>query len=72
MKEWFTGNDAETIFERLEAHGRTWKVYVMEPMPVSFTGVIHFPRLRDRLASHFVPSPSSRRTPQRARCRTSR
>jgi phospholipase C len=27
----------------------------MEPMPVSFTGVIHFPRLRDRLASHFVP-----------------
>lgn len=55
MKKWFTGNDAETIFERLEAHGRTWKVYVMEPMPVSFTGVIHFPRLRDRLASHFVP-----------------
>jgi len=55
MKKWFTGNDAETIFERLEAHGRTWKVYVMEPMPISFTGVIHFPRLRDRLASHFVP-----------------
>jgi phospholipase C len=27
----------------------------MEPMPVSFTGVIHFPRLWDRLASHFVP-----------------
>jgi phospholipase C len=55
MKKWFTGNDAETIFERLEAYGRTWKVYIMEPMPVSFTGVIHFPRLRDRLASHFVP-----------------
>jgi phospholipase C len=55
MKTWFTSNDAETIFERLEAHGRTWKVYVMEPMPVSFTGVIHFTRLRDRLASHFVP-----------------
>src|SRR5262249_33574791 len=48
-------NDAETIFDRLEAHGRTWKVYVMEPMPVSFTGVIHFPRLKDRLATHFVP-----------------
>jgi phospholipase C len=28
----------------------------MEPMPVSFTGVIHFPRLKDRLATHFVPS----------------
>jgi phospholipase C len=55
MKKWFTGNDAETIFERLEAHGRTWKVYIMEPMPLPFTGVIHFPRLKDRLASHFVP-----------------
>jgi hypothetical protein len=25
-KKWFTKNDAETIFERLEAHGKTWKV----------------------------------------------
>jgi phospholipase C len=55
MTKWFTENDAETLFERLEAHGRTWKVYVMEPMPVSFTGLIHYPRLRDRLATHFVP-----------------
>ena len=55
MKKWFTENDAETIFERLEAHGRTWKVYVMEPMPLSFTGMIHYPRLKDRLATHFVP-----------------
>ena len=53
--KWFTKNDAETIFERLEAHGRTWKVYVMEPMVLSFTGVIHFPRLKNRLATHFVP-----------------
>ena len=43
MKKWFTENDAETIFERLEAHGKTWKVYVMEPMPLSFTGMIHYP-----------------------------
>ena len=55
MRKWFTENDAETIFERLEAHGRTWKVYVMEPMVLSFTGLIHFPRLKDRLATHFVP-----------------
>ena len=55
VSKWLAGNDAETIFDRLEAHGRTWKVYIMEPMPVSFTGVIHFPRLRDRLATHFVP-----------------
>ena len=55
IRKWFTKNDAETIFERLEAHGKTWKVYVMEPMPLSFTGLIHFPRLKDRLATHFVP-----------------
>jgi phospholipase C len=55
VRKWLEKNDAETLFERLEAHGRTWKVYVMEPMPVSFTGVIHFPRLKHRLATHFVP-----------------
>ena len=54
-KKWFTQNDAETIFERLEAHGKTWKVYVMEPMPLSFVGIIHFSQLKDRLATHFVP-----------------
>jgi phospholipase C len=53
--KWFAANDAETIFERLEAHGKTWKVYIKEPMPLSFTGVIHFSRLKDRLATHFVP-----------------
>ena len=51
----FTHNTAETLFERLEAHGRTWKVYVHEPMWLSFTGLIHMPRLKDRLATHFVP-----------------
>jgi phospholipase C len=53
--KWMTLNNAETLFERLEAHGKTWKVYVGEPMPLSFTGVIHFPRLQERLATHFVP-----------------
>ncbi len=48
-------NTAETIFERLEAHGRTWKVYVQEPMSLSITAVIHMPRLKDRLATNFVP-----------------
>jgi len=55
VSKWFTKNDAETIFDRLEAHDKTWKVYVMEPMPLSFTGIIHYPRLKDRLATHFVP-----------------
>ena len=54
-KKWFTGNDAETLFERLEAHGKTWKIYVSEPMQISFTGIIHHQRLKDRLATHFVP-----------------
>ena len=52
--KWFAHNDTETIFERLEAHGKTWKVYVMEPMPVAFEGIIHYARLKDRLATHFV------------------
>ena len=51
-RKWFTGNDAETLFERLEAHAKTWKVYVSEPMQISFTGIIHHQRLKDRLATH--------------------
>src|SRR5262249_44789373 len=53
--KWLAKNTAETIFDRLEAHGRTWKVYVMEPMSISFTGVIHYPRLHDPFATNFVP-----------------
>jgi phospholipase C len=52
--KWFAKNDAETIFERLEAHGKTWKIYVMEPMPISATGIIHYSRMKDRLATHVV------------------
>jgi phospholipase C len=53
--KFLTDNTAETIFDRLENHGRTWKVYVAEPMQISFTGLIHYQRLKDRLATHFVP-----------------
>jgi phospholipase C len=31
VSNWLAGNTAETIFNRLEQHGRTWKVYVGEP-----------------------------------------
>ena len=72
MGKWLAKNDAETIFDRLEAHGRTWKVYIMEPMPVSFTGVIHFPRLKDRLATHFVPFAEFEKDAAGEPCRTSR
>jgi phospholipase C len=57
-RKWFTLNTAETLFERLEAHGRTWKVYVMEPMPLSFTGIIHFPRRTAR--SGWLAGPARR------------
>ena len=48
-------NTAETIFNRLERCGKTWKVYVLEPDPISFTGFIHMARLRERFATNFVP-----------------
>ena len=53
--KWTRENTAETLFDRLEGHGRTWKVYVLEPARISFTGWIHMPRLKERLATHFVP-----------------
>ena len=43
-------NDAETIFNRLDACGKTWKIYVCEPSSISFTGLISAPRLTDKLA----------------------
>ena len=54
-RKWLAANTAETIFNRLEEHGKTWKVYVSEPMQISITGLIHYPRLKERLATHFVP-----------------
>ena len=52
---WTKNNTAETIFERLEAHGKTWKVYIKEPACSSFTGFIHWAKLKDRFATNFVP-----------------
>jgi phospholipase C len=46
-------NTAETIFERLEDKGLTWRVYCDAPSAASFTGVIHAARLRERFASNF-------------------
>jgi phospholipase C len=55
MSNFMRHHHAETIFDRLEARGKTWKIYVLEPDPVSFTGVIHMARLRDRFETNFVP-----------------
>ena len=35
-------NTAETIFNRLDEHGKTWKVYVAEPQRFSGTALVHF------------------------------
>jgi phospholipase C len=46
-------NRAETLFERLTAKGLTWRVYCDPPSHVSFTGVIHAPRLHPHFKSKF-------------------
>jgi phospholipase C len=46
-------NAAETLFDRLESHGLTWRVYCDPPSHYSLTGLIHAPRLRSRFATHF-------------------
>jgi phospholipase C len=47
-------NTAETVFERLEAHGLSWRVYVDPASPLPFTGLIHASRLRERFGTHFL------------------
>ena len=46
-------NTAETIFERLEAAGVPWRVYVDSDMRISFTGLIHARRLFPFFLTHF-------------------
>jgi phospholipase C len=48
-------NDAETIFERLESAGQTWKVYFDPIQIVSLTGLIHARRLERYFPTHFCP-----------------
>jgi phospholipase C len=47
-------NTAETIFERLEAKGLSWRVYCDAPSPASFTGIIHFSRLHSRFPTNVL------------------
>ena len=47
-------NTAPTIFERLDAHGLSWRVYCDPPSHLSLTGVIHAPRLWPHFATRFV------------------
>jgi phospholipase C len=47
-------NTAETIFERLDRAGLTWKVYCDPPSHLSLTGIIHARRLWPHFATKFV------------------
>jgi phospholipase C len=46
-------NTGETLFDRLEAAGLTWKVYCDPPCHASLTGIIHASRLRPKFATNF-------------------
>jgi len=46
-------NTAETLFDRLDAAGLSWRVYCDPPSHYSLTGVIHAQRLSDRFATNF-------------------
>lgn len=48
-------NDGETIFERLDSHGKTWKIYVSDGALVSLQALIHSSRLRAKFATNVVP-----------------
>jgi phospholipase C len=61
-------NTAETMFDRLEAHGLTWRVYCNPPAHVSFTALIHAARLKDRFATTSSPPASSSKMPPTATC----
>ena len=55
--DWVTGNRAETIFERIEGareQGLSWKVYFDPADGIPLTALIHFPRLRGYLGTHFA------------------
>jgi phospholipase C len=55
MAHFMRDNHAETLFDRLDRFKLSWRVYVEEPDPISFTGLLHMSHLRERFATNFVP-----------------
>jgi phosphoesterase family protein len=45
-------NTAETLFDRLDAAGLTWRIYCDPPCHASLTGIIHAARLRPKFATN--------------------
>src|SRR5215469_1602121 len=46
-------NTAETIFNRLDQQGLSWRVYCDPPSHISLTGIIHAPRLWRHFGTNF-------------------
>jgi len=46
-------NNAQTIFERLESKGLSWKVYYDPQEHLSLTAILHFPRLWRHIRTNF-------------------
>lgn len=51
--DWIKGNDAETIFDRMNASKVSWKVYYDKEDVFPVTAAIHFPRLKTYVATNF-------------------
>jgi phospholipase C len=58
LSSFVKGNDAPTIFERLEQAKLPWKVYVDPEQIVSITGLIHGRRLAPYFETHFSTIPT--------------
>ncbi len=50
---WARHNDAETIFERIAAKGRSWRVYFDDQDVFPLTALIHYPRLQSFISTNF-------------------
>ena len=53
-KRWLETNTAPTIFNRLQAAGRTWRVYYDATQIVPLTALIHAPVLAPYFLTHFA------------------
>ncbi|HRI96219.1 MAG TPA: alkaline phosphatase family protein, partial [Nocardioides sp.] len=53
MSKWLTADHGETIFNRLEEAGLSWRVYYDAEQVVSLTGMLHAPVLADYWLTNF-------------------
>jgi phospholipase C len=65
-------NTAETLFDRLDAAGLSWRVYCDPPSRYSLTGLIHAPRCATNLRRTSSPPTSSSPMRRAGSCRPTR